>query len=171
MNTPNFTDTTFDWDEDANIVSVRRKHTGIPNTIFISTQGHGRRAAGIKVASDLPDSLNAASSTASMLIHDYQVIGATMPPRLVEQLKQWIDLSRDASMACWNKEIETGGIVGTSALEDVWPSLLKTDQTRRVVLSALIYGSVNRDVVHRPTTEGHYHFQNTRHQLCGSECV
>ena len=93
------------------MVSVRRKHTGIPNTIFLSTRGHGRHAARIKVAINLPDSLNAASSTASMLIHDYRVIGATMPPRLVEELKQWIDLNRDALMAYWNEEIDTAELL------------------------------------------------------------
>jgi hypothetical protein len=97
-----------DDDEDADMVSLPEKRTGIKNTIFTSTKGRGRHAARIKIAIDPPDSLNAASeSHASMRIHDFEVIGAYMRPALVEQLKQWIDLNREALMAYWNEQIDT----------------------------------------------------------------
>jgi hypothetical protein len=68
-----------DYDEDADMTSLRQKRTGIKNTIFVSTKGRGQHAA-IKVAIDPPDSLNAAAAKASMRIHDFQVIGDYMSP-------------------------------------------------------------------------------------------
>src|SRR5258708_5488917 len=73
-----------------------RDHTGVDNTVFVSTKGGARHAARIKIAIDPPDSLNAAGEKASMAIHDYSMTGAYMPPHLVEQAKQFIERNRDA---------------------------------------------------------------------------
>jgi len=84
-----------------------RNHTGVDNTVFVSTKGPGRHAARIKIAIDPPDSLNASSETASMAIHDYSVRGAYMAPHLVEQAKQFIERNRDVLLGYWNCEFET----------------------------------------------------------------
>jgi hypothetical protein len=57
-------------DEDADMVSLREKQTGIRNTLFASTKGYVSERDGprIKIAVDPPDSLIAGSATTSMSI-------------------------------------------------------------------------------------------------------
>jgi hypothetical protein len=95
-------------DEAGHMVSVVNRRSGIDNTLFASTKGNSRHAARIKIAVDPPDSLNEASDgKASMALHDYSTVGAYVPPRLVEEVKAFIELNRAALMAYWNAEIDT----------------------------------------------------------------
>lgn len=96
-----------DDDEAADMASFRKDVTGVDNTVFVSTKGRARHAARIKIAIDPPDSLNAASASASMAIHDFSVIGAYVPPHIVEQAKQFIGRNRETLLAFWNCEIDT----------------------------------------------------------------
>jgi hypothetical protein len=99
------------WDEDADMVSLRKKDTGIDNTIFISTRGNARHAARVKVAVDPPDSLNAASKTASMAIVDYGIEGARMSRALAGQVEAYIEINRAVLLEYWGEKIDTAELV------------------------------------------------------------
>jgi hypothetical protein len=99
------------WDEDADMVSQRKKDTGIGNTIFISTRGNAQHAARIKVAIDPPDSLNAASTNASVAIHDYSIMGRPMSPTLARQVQAYIDLNRAVLLDYWDEKIDTSELL------------------------------------------------------------
>ena len=107
------TDTTLyaDDDEAADMVSLREKTTGVENTIFIQTGEGARHAARIKIAVDPPHTLNARSAQASMAIHDYGIVGAYVPPHVVEQAKRFIELNRDALLDYWDAKISTGDLL------------------------------------------------------------
>ena len=96
-----------DDDEAADMASLRTATTGVDNTIFVSTKASGRHAARIKIAVDPPDSLNATSKTASMAIHDYGIVGAYVPPHVVEQAKRFIEFNRDVLLDYWDAKIST----------------------------------------------------------------
>ena len=89
------------------MTSLRKKRTGVDNTIFVSTKGPARHGARIKIAIDPPDSFNAACKTASMAIHDFSVTGAYVPPRIVEQAKQFIERNRDVLLDYWEAKFDT----------------------------------------------------------------
>ncbi len=89
------------------MVSLRKKRTGIDNTLFASTKGFGRHAPRIKIAIDPPDSLNETTSGASMALHDFSTVGAYIPRDILEQLKTFIELNRDALLDYWEAKIDT----------------------------------------------------------------
>jgi hypothetical protein len=90
------------------MVSLRKDITGVDNTVFVSTKGSGRHAARIKIAIDPPDSFNETSTSASMAIHDFSLIGAYAQPRLVEQAKAFVERNREVLLGYWNGEFDTG---------------------------------------------------------------
>jgi hypothetical protein len=94
------------------MVSLRKDITGVDNTVFVSTKGHGRHAPPINIAIDPPDSFNETSTCTSMAIHDYSLTGAYAPPWLVEQAKVFIERNREVLLACWNGEFDTGELFG-----------------------------------------------------------
>jgi hypothetical protein len=89
------------------MVSLVKKRTGIDNTLFASTKGRAQHAARIKIAINPPDSLNEASEGTSMALHDFSTVGAYMTPRLVEQVKAFIELNREALLEYWDAKIDT----------------------------------------------------------------
>jgi len=98
-------------DEAADMVSLRFDKTGVENTIFVSTKGYAQHAARIKIAVDPPDSFDPTSKTASMAISDYKITGEYLPPRIVEQAKQFIEQNREALISYWNFEIDTDELI------------------------------------------------------------
>jgi hypothetical protein len=88
------------------MVSLRKKRTGIDNTLFASTKGFGWHAPRIKIAID-PPSLNETTSGASMALHDFSTVGAYIPRDILEQLKTFIELNRDALLDYWEAKIDT----------------------------------------------------------------
>ena len=89
------------------MASLRKDITGVDNTIFVSTKGYGRHAARIKIAIDPPNSFNETCKSASMTIHDFGLTGAYVPPRIVEQAKQFIERNRDVLLGYWNGDFDT----------------------------------------------------------------
>ena len=65
-------------------------------TSLDSTIQHERRNLGRSCCP--PDSLNATSKTASMAVHDYSTRGEYVPPRVVEQAKQFIAAGKLCSL-------------------------------------------------------------------------
>jgi hypothetical protein len=94
-------------DEAGHMVSIVKKRSGIDDTLFASTRGNSRQAARIKIAVDPPNSLNETCKGASMALHDFSTVGAYMAPSLVEQVKTFIELNRDALLAYWDATIDT----------------------------------------------------------------
>jgi hypothetical protein len=93
------------------MVSLRPSRTGIDCVIFVSTGIGAQHAPRIKIAVDPPDSLNAASASASMTIHDYKVTGAYLPTHIVEQAKRFIERNHDILLRYWNCEIDTEQLI------------------------------------------------------------
>jgi hypothetical protein len=89
------------------MVSLRKKRTGIDNTLFASTKGYGRHAPRIKIAINRPDSLNETTDGASMALHDFSTVGAYIPRDILEQVKSFVELNRDALLDYWETRIDT----------------------------------------------------------------
>jgi hypothetical protein len=98
-----------DDEELGEMVSLTRDDTGIHNTLFASTKGyaserHGQR---IKIAVDPSTQFVAGGKSASMSIHSYGLTGEYVPPALVEQVKRFIELNREALLDYWEGRIAT----------------------------------------------------------------
>ena len=91
----------------AEMVSYRKDVTGVDNTIFISPKGNTRHAARIKLAIEPPDSIDPRSKTASVAIGDATVVAGDVPPRLLEQVRQFLEANRDALLDYWEYRIDT----------------------------------------------------------------
>jgi hypothetical protein len=89
------------------MASYRKDVTGISNTIWISPRGRTRHAARVKVAINPPDSLNPASETASVAVHDGSLVAGDLSPALLEQVRRFIALNRDALVDYWEHRIDT----------------------------------------------------------------
>jgi hypothetical protein len=89
------------------MVTYRKNVTGVDNTVFISPKVHARHAARVKVAINLPDTISTTSETASVAIHDGSVVVGEVPPRLLDQVRRFIDLNKDALLEYWEERIDT----------------------------------------------------------------
>jgi hypothetical protein len=94
----------------AEMVSYRKNVTGVDNTVFISPKGKTRHAARIKLAIDLPDSINPASATASIAISDGAIVDGEpgdIPPGVLAQARRFIAANREALLDYWEYRIDT----------------------------------------------------------------
>ena len=89
------------------ILCYRKDVTGVDNTIFISPKGNTRHAARIKLAIEPPDSIDPRSKTASVAIGDATVVAGDVPPRLLEQVRQFLEANRDVLLDYWEYRIDT----------------------------------------------------------------
>jgi hypothetical protein len=89
------------------ILCYRKDVTGIDNTIFISPKGNTRHAARIKLAIEPPDSIDPRSKTASVAIGDATVVAGDVSPRLLEQVRQFLEANRDVLLDYWEYRIDT----------------------------------------------------------------
>jgi hypothetical protein len=89
------------------MVSYRRNVTGVRNTIFISPKGFTQHGPRLKVAIEPPDSLNLYGETASISIPAGNVVSGAIDQELLDQVRQFIALNREALLAYWNYEIDT----------------------------------------------------------------
>src|SRR5262245_53590560 len=87
--------------------SFRKDVTGIDHTVFISPRGRVRHAARIKVAINPPDSLDPSGDSASIAISDGAVVAGTVDPALLAQLRQFIELNREALRDYWDYRTDT----------------------------------------------------------------
>ena len=90
----------------AEILSYRQNVTGIHNTLFMSPKGQVKHGPRVKVAIDPPTSLNPVSQTAS-IDFDGQVVVGDVPPALFAQVRQFIELNRQALLDYWNYQTDT----------------------------------------------------------------
>jgi hypothetical protein len=89
------------------MVSYRKNVTGVDNTIFISPRGNTRHAPRLKLAINPPDSVDPRGETASIAIADGKVMEGRAPPRLLEQVSQFIATNRDVLLDYWEYRIDT----------------------------------------------------------------
>jgi hypothetical protein len=89
------------------MVSYRKAVTGVDNTIFISPKGNTRHAARIKLAIEPPDSIDPRSKTAAVAIGDASVVAGDVPPRLLDQVRRFLDANRDVLLDYWEYRIDT----------------------------------------------------------------
>ena len=89
------------------MVSYRKDVTGVDNTIFISPKGYTRHAPRIKLAIDPPDSIDPRGKTASVAIADGAVVGGEIPPRLLEQIRRFVDANREVLLDYWEYRVDT----------------------------------------------------------------
>jgi hypothetical protein len=89
------------------MASFRKDTTGVDNTIWLSPKGRTRHAARVKVAIDPPHTLDATSEAASVAVHDGSLVDGKMSPGLLEQVRRFIDLNRDAITDYWENRIDT----------------------------------------------------------------
>jgi|GEM_PF-2334775 hypothetical protein len=92
------------------MVSYRKNVTGVDHTVFISPKGNTRHAPRIKLAIDPPDSVDPRSATASVAIGDGTVVAGDVPPRLLEQVRQFINANRDVLLDYWEYRIDTDAL-------------------------------------------------------------
>jgi hypothetical protein len=89
------------------MVNCLKDETGVDNTIFIGQKGYARHAARIKVAID---SINAASKTVSVAIHDGSIVagdGNAISAALLRQVRSFIQINRDVLLDYWDVRIST----------------------------------------------------------------
>jgi hypothetical protein len=91
------------------MVSYRKDVTGVDNTVFISAKGHAQPAARIKLAIDPPQSINPLGKTASVAIHNGNVMAGEAAPsaELLRQARRFIEINRDALIDYWEYRIDT----------------------------------------------------------------
>ena len=89
------------------IVSYRKNVTGVDNTIFISPKGNTRHAPRIKLAIDPPDSVDPRGNIASVAIMDGTVVSGDVPPKLLDQVRRFIDANREVLVEYWEYRIDT----------------------------------------------------------------
>jgi len=92
------------------MVTYRKKKTGVDNTIFISQQGYAQHDARIKVAIDPPDSINVRSKTVSVAIDSGKVVAgdkAKVSAALQRQVQKFVVLNREALLKYWDASIDT----------------------------------------------------------------
>ena len=90
------------------MASYPTEDTGVDNTIFISTKTGVRHGPRIKLAIDPPESFSPGGVTASIAIDSGQVVAGTEPSaKVLKQVRQWIELNRDALLEYWNCRIST----------------------------------------------------------------
>jgi Domain of unknown function (DUF4160) len=89
------------------IISYRKNVTGVDNTIFISPKGNTRHAPRIKLAIDPPDSVDPRGNIASVAIMDGTVVAGDVPPKLLDQVRRFIDANREVLVEYWEYRIDT----------------------------------------------------------------
>ncbi len=89
------------------MVSFRKKVTGVNNTVFISPKGFTRHAPRIKLAIDPPDSIDPRGATASVAIESGDVVDGDVPAELLKQVRQFIELNHDVLLDYWNYRADT----------------------------------------------------------------
>jgi hypothetical protein len=92
------------------MVSYRKKKTGVDNTIFISQQGYAPHAARIKIAIDPPDSINVRSTTVSVAVDSGKVVAgdkSKVSASLQEQVQKFVVLNREVLLKYWDAGIDT----------------------------------------------------------------
>jgi hypothetical protein len=89
------------------MVSYRKKKTGVDNTIFLSQKGYARHGARIKIAIDPPHSIDVTSTTASVSINSGEVTQGEVSPVLLKQVQKFIELNRPVLLDYWDARIDT----------------------------------------------------------------
>jgi hypothetical protein len=92
------------------MVSYRKRTTGVDNTVFISQKGYAQHAARIKIAIEPPDSISVTSKTASISISTGKAIHGDkvkLSAALSKQVEKFIELNRSALLDYWNAKIST----------------------------------------------------------------
>jgi hypothetical protein len=92
------------------MVFYRKNVTGIDHTVFIPPKGNTRHAPRIKLAIDPPDSIDPRGKTASIAIADGALLGGEVAPRLLEEVRRFIDLNRDVLLDYWEYRIDTDAL-------------------------------------------------------------
>jgi hypothetical protein len=90
----------------ADMVSYRKNVTGLDNTIFISVK-FAQHAPRIKVAVDPPASIDPFGRSASVAIHDGSVVAGSLSAGVLEDVRGFIALNREALLDYWEKRIDT----------------------------------------------------------------
>jgi hypothetical protein len=100
-------------EEDADMVSLSKRHTGIANTLFASTKGYvsERHGPRLKIAIDPPGRFIAGGKSSVMTIPDYRIAGEPIPSALAEQVRRFIDVNHEALMTYWNGDIDTADFI------------------------------------------------------------
>jgi hypothetical protein len=90
----------------ADMASYRKNATGLDNTIFISVK-FAQHAPSIKVAVDPPTHIDPFGSSATVAIHDGSVVAGKLPAHVVERVREFVALNREALLDYWEKHIDT----------------------------------------------------------------
>jgi len=104
---PRYADEWAEREQLEEMVSYRGDVTGVDHTIFISPKARTQRAPRIKVAINPPDSLDPSARSASITIHDGNVVAGEVPTVLLKQAQQFIALNRDVLLDYWDYRIDT----------------------------------------------------------------
>jgi hypothetical protein len=92
------------WD----MSSFGKKTTGVDHNIFVSTNMGVQHGPRIKVAIDPPNSFSPRCVSASVSINDGQVVaGEIRSAALLKQVREFIELNREALIEFWNCQIGT----------------------------------------------------------------
>ncbi len=86
------------------MVSYRKKTTGVDHIVFVFPKGNTRHGPRIKLAINPPDSLNPRAETTSSTF-DGEVVDGVVPSWLLKQVRRFLELNRDALTDFWEYRI------------------------------------------------------------------
>ncbi len=89
----------------AGMAAFRKNVTGVDNTIFVSAK-FPRHVARIKVAVNPPTHIDRFGDNASVAIADGSVLAGELPPKVLKQVRQFLDLNQEALLAYWEQQID-----------------------------------------------------------------
>lgn len=91
----------------ADMVSFRKRDTGLDNTVFISV-AFPRHTPRIKVAVNPATHVDPTGSNASVSIEDGSVLAGTLPPDVQRRVSEFVKKNRRVLLDYWEKRIDTG---------------------------------------------------------------
>lgn len=95
----------------ASMVSLRSRHTGLDNTVFVSAKFPGHRPR-VKVAVDPPTHIDHHGRSASVAIDTGELLaGESLPPKVLARVREWLDINRDALLDYWEERIDTAELL------------------------------------------------------------
>jgi hypothetical protein len=101
---PAFADELAEKELVVEMVSYRKDVTGVDHTVFISPKGHVRQGPSV----DPPDRIDPRGETSTIAIGDGNVVaGPDVKPELLQQVRQFIALNREALLDYWEYRIDT----------------------------------------------------------------
>ena len=94
------------------MANFRKKSTGLPRVIFVSSKGGVKHGPRIKVSIKKSDNLNPEYLAISVSIEDEPKIKlGELPKKDFEKISEWIKINKSTLLKYWNYKIDTETLI------------------------------------------------------------